>query len=88
MIVVMRRRKIASEQTALERPDLPCMYLAHHESASVLFIIITIRLTVHNRPSSGTTANEFDTMHCVCQRVVLIYASMEMSHGTRVQSWS
>ena len=67
MIVVMRRRKITSEQTALERQDLPCMYLAHHESASVLFIIITIKLmvrTVHNRPLSGTTANEFDTMHC------------------------
>ena len=38
-----------SEQTALERQDLPCTYLAHHELESVNIITIIIK------PTNGLT---------------------------------
>ncbi len=35
---------MCARQTAVERQDLSCMYLAHHELESVLIIIIIVHV--------------------------------------------
>ena len=51
-------RDASPEQTALERQNLPCTYLAHHEPESIIFVIIAIdthgMLLLHNVFSSTT----------------------------------